>query len=509
MADDDDDSGWGDSAWGDDDDATNADPGDGDDGAGDDDDGEEPPPEEEDDFLATEPRATDVYVFIANPERDTVSKVHAESRSIETIDVGDNPTMVLVSSDYTRAVAFNEGEDTVSIIDVDTNEVTDVEVREDFNFIQMSPDGRWVVAWFNAGLVDATFDIEGVRSLTEVSFVDTLEATVESYSVGFNPKDIKFTADSGRAVVVSDSFFTVAQLNTEPIALSLIDLQMDPLDPPVAAEVEVTPNGLWAFVRYHGLDDILVVSLTDGAVATLDGGAGPSDLDLSPDGMEALVVARDSSELRIFDAIDPLNVPIEILDTPIDSTIGSLVMSPDGERGLLFTTAVLEDRVTFWDVTAGTMTERRLEKPIDAVAISPDGNSALVIHTLADAPEENDLFTDSYALTVIDLNTWLTNPVALANKPTAWTTSNDGRFSLFIMENNRNVGVIDYLTRLVDDVLVPSLPAYIGIMPLETEPEDALGWVSQEHDLGRISFLKPYDLSVQTVTGFELNSDID
>ena len=495
-----------------DDDDYDPEPGDGDgnDGAaGDDDDGEEPPPEDEDDFLATEPRATDVYVFIANPERDTVSKVHAESRSIETIDVGDNPTMVLVSSDYTRAVAFNEGDDTVSIINVDTNAVTEVEVREDFNFIQMSPDGRHVVAWFNAALEDADFDVDGVRSFTEVSFVDTLDGSVESYSVGFNPKNVKFTADSARAVVVSDSYFTVAQLSADPIGLTLIDLQADPLDPPVAAEVEVTPNGLWAFVRYHGVDEITVVGLTDGSIGSLDGGSGPSDLDLSPDGMDCLVVARDSSELRVFDAIDPLNVPVSILPTPIDSTIGSLVLSPDGLRGLLFTTAVLEDRVTFWDVAEGTMIERRLEKPIEAVAISPDGNSALVIHTLADADGENDLFTDSYALTVIDLNTWLTNPVALASKPTSWTTSNDGRYSLFIMENNRNVGVIDYATRLVDDVLVPSLPAYIGIMPLESDPEDALGWVSQQHDLGRISFLKPWDLSLQTVTGFELNSDID
>ena len=486
--------------------------GDDDDMAGDDDDGDgagEPPPEEEDDFLATEPRATDAYVFIANPERDTVSKVHAETRTIETIDVGDDPTMVLVSEDYTRAVAFNQGDDSVSIIDVETNEVVEVDVREDFNFIQMSPSGRHVVAWFNAALVDATFDVEGVRSFTEVSFVDTLDGTVESYSVGFNPTDIKFTGDSSRAVIVSDSFITVAGLNDDPIGLTLIDLGADPVDPPTAAEVEVTPNGLWAFMRYHGVDEILLVGLTDGSLASLDGGSSPTDMDLSPDGSDCLVVARDSSELRVFDTADPINTPVQVLPTPITSTIGSLVMSPDGTRGLLFTTAVLEDRVTLWDVASGTMTERRLEKPIDSVAISPDGNSALIIHTLQDAPDEDDLFTDSWALTVIDLNTWLTNPVALANQPTSWTTSNDGRYSLFIMENNRNVGVIDYATRLVDDVLVPSLPAFIGIMPLESDPEDALGWVSQQHDLGRISFLKPFDLSVQTVTGFELNSDID
>jgi len=478
-----------------------------DDATGDDDD--TPPQEEEDDFLASEPRATDVFVFIANPTRDTVSKVNAQTRAIETIEVGDEPTMVVVSSDYERAVAFNASDDTVTVIDAATNETDELAVREDFNFIQISPDGRWVVAWFNAELVDANFDIDGVRSFTEVSFVDTINLEVQSFSVGFNPKDVRFTADSNTAVVLSDEFITVAHLDESPIGLELLDLGADPINPPVSAEVEVTPSGAFAFIRYVGADSILVVNLATGDLGSIDGGSDPSDMDLSPDGLECLVVSRGSSELRVFDAIDPLGVTPSILPTPPTSTLGSLVVSPDGNKGLLFTTAVPEDRITFWNVATGEMIERRLAKPVEAVAISPDGNSALIIHTLEDAPNEDDFFTNNYALTVVDLNTWLTNPVVLASKPERWTTSNDGRYSLFVMENNRNVGVIDYSTRLVDDILVPSLPVYIGIMPLETDPEDAVGWVSQEHELGRLSFVKPYDLSVQTVTGFELNSEID
>jgi len=500
SSDDDDADPWGDeSSFDDDDDGAS-----GDSGSEDQDE-----PEEEQDFLSTEPRGTDIYVFVANPERDTVSKIDAWTRSIETIEVGDEPTQVLVSSDYLRAVTFNASDDSVSVIDVNTNTVTDLDVREDFNFIQMSPDGRWVAAYFNAGLEGAEFDIDGVRSFTEVSFVDTVEKRVESYSVGFNPKQIQFTAASDRAVIISDSFLTVADLAATPIALELLDLGADPVDPPTAAEVEVTPSGQWAFIRYQGFDTIQAVQLETGQLGDLDGGLNPTDLDLSPDGTQAIVVSRDSSEVRIFDAEDPLGVVPVVLPTPVESTLGSLVLAPSGDLGLLFTTAVLEDRITFWDRSTDTLTTRRLEKPVEAVAISPDGESALIIHTLEDAPGENDIFTNSYALTVVDLSTWLTNPVGLQSRPTRWTTSNDGRYSMFIMENNRNVGVIDYATRLVDDLLVPSQPVHIGMMPLESGPEDALGWVSQEHELGRISFIEPYSLSVETVTGFELNSNID
>ena len=497
----------------DDDDYDEAPYGDDDDAAGDNDgaadDDDTPPPEEEDDFLGTEPRGTDVYVFVANPGRDTVSKIHATTREVETIDVGDGPDQVLVSGDYSRAVTFNAEDDSVSIIDVNTNEVEDLPVREDFNFIVMSPNGRWVVAWFNAAAEEANFDVSGVRSFTEVSFVDTINLEVQSFSVGFNPKAVKFTAPSDRAVVISDTLITVADLTTDGIQLDLLDLDTDPLDPPIAAEVEITPAGQWAFVRYQGIDTLQAVHLVTGELGDLDAGEQPTDLDLTPDGSEAVVVARGSNEVYVFDATDPLGTAPQILPTPAGSTIGSLVLAPDGQTGLLFTTAALEDHITFWDRTTDELQVRAVAKPIDSVAISPDGESALIIHTLEDAPDQNDVFTDHWALTVVDLDTWLSNPVALESKPLRWASSDDGRWTLFAMENNRNVGVIDYSTRLVDDIVVPSQPVFLGMMPSDAGLPEAVGWVSQEHELGRISFVQPEDLTVETVTGFELNSDID
>lgn len=506
--------GGGDRAYDDDDDGYVYDDDDqaGDDDVGDDDAAgadEEPPPENEDDVFTSEPRGTDVYVFIPNPGRDTVSKIHAFERTIETIEVGDEPVQVVVSADFNRAITFNAGSDSVSIIDVVGGGVEEIDVREDFNFIQMSPDGRWVVAWFNAKVEDATFDVEGVRSFTEVSFVDTWNLQVESYSVGFNPTDIQFSADSRRAVLISDTFLTVADLSSEPIALELLDLGADPVDPPTVGEVEVTPAGRYAFVRYLERDAIQVVDLDNGDLGELDGGLSPSDMDLTPGGEQVIVVARASSELRIFDTADPFTATPTILATPATSTLGSLVLSPDGERGLLFSNAVLEDRVTFWDRTTDTLVERALVKPVESVAVSPDGESALIIHTLDDVPDADDVFTHRHAITVVDLNTWLSNPVALQGKPRRWINSDDGQYALFLMDNNRNVGVVDYRTRLVDDVLVPSQPVHVGVMPIEGGPPVPTGWVSQDHELGRISFLELDDLAVQTVTGFELNSDIE
>ena len=42
------------------------------------------PPEEEDNFLALAPAATDSYVFVANPTRDTVTRIAVPGLQVDT-----------------------------------------------------------------------------------------------------------------------------------------------------------------------------------------------------------------------------------------------------------------------------------------------------------------------------------------------------------------------------------------------------------------------------------------
>jgi hypothetical protein len=78
------------------------------------------PPEEESDALRLTPAGTDAYVFVANPDRNTVTRIAVPSLAVLTTDVGDTPTAVQTTSDYAFAVTLNEGDDTLSIIDADT-----------------------------------------------------------------------------------------------------------------------------------------------------------------------------------------------------------------------------------------------------------------------------------------------------------------------------------------------------------------------------------------------------
>ena len=73
--------------------------------------------------------------------------------------------------------------------------------------------------------------------------------------------------------------------------LDLVDLGADPIDPPTAAEVEITPSGQWAFVRYQGLNTIQAVQLQTGQLGELDGGINPTDL--SADTTTAIDLPQD------------------------------------------------------------------------------------------------------------------------------------------------------------------------------------------------------------------------
>ncbi|MBT3224150.1 MAG: hypothetical protein HN348_34210, partial [Proteobacteria bacterium] len=279
-------------------------------------DDDQPGAEKEDDFLALKPAQTDVYVFIANPGRDTVTRVNVLTHAVDTTDVGRDPSMVLTTPDYQTAVVFNRGDDSVTILDANTLDAYEVDVRDNFNNMVMSPDdaGEWVVLWHD---IDAEDDddpaVTGLQSYNEASFVNVLTGDHFPMAVGFNPRAIEFTPDASLAVVVSDEYLALIDLLASDLSPDLVEVAEDPLDPPAAEEVIVSPDGTYAFVRQFGGTDLVVVDLLSHDVERIPVGNTPTDLDLSPDGSTAALVARGDEELWLFDVADPFS-PAQVLD---------------------------------------------------------------------------------------------------------------------------------------------------------------------------------------------------
>lgn len=482
------------------------------DGGGGDGGGEEPPPEEEDAYAALAPASTATYVFVANPDLGTVTRISVPSLAVLTAEVGTKPTVVATTADYSTAVVFNQGSDDLSVVDAETMEVTTVEVRDNYNNMVMSPDGRWVACFHDQAKAEREGDegdSGGTESYNEVSFVDVRTGAHFPTIVGFNPRQILFTADASRAVVVSDAYLVVVDLSGEEPERFPVAISSDTVDPPVAEEVVLDPGGHYAIVRQFGVNELVVVDLDTLIAGQVAVGDSPTDLDVTPDGLEAVAVARGSNELWVYDLSDPYIEPV-IVNLPADELLGSVVMSADNTKGLLFSTASGKSRYAVWDRTAAdptdSVTVRSLEKPVAGMSVSPDGGTLLIFHDKDNGEDvpSSSVFYNEYALTLVSLADFFPNTLRLAGKPGEFAHTADGAAGFLIEEGTPELLALHYSELRHDAIALKSDAVHVGVLP-----DTHLVYASQEHDLGRISFYDYDTEELQTVTGFELNAQID
>ena len=460
--------------------------------------------ETEDPYFKLPPAGTDSYVFVANPDRDTVTRIQVPELLVDTRDVGAMPTQVQTTADYMRAVTLNEGSDDVSIIDAELFTVDTVGIRDNFNAMSLSGDGQWAAAWYNPD-AESSASSGGIQTFNEVSFVNLDTKVHTPMVVGFNPRGIRWSADGTLAVVVSDASLAIIDLTAATLSPQLVPIADDVVDAPAAEEVELSPDSNWAFVRQYGTSEIVLVDLHALTSDLLPVGDNPTDLDLSPDGAEVAVMARDAHELWIFDAVDPLAAP-RIVSTPADTAYGSVLFAGGGGQAVLYTNATRVSKFATWNTTTDIITDHSLVKPVSSMAASPTGGSLLVFHTEDDASDADTTsqFYGEWALTLVDLDDFRQNPILLPNEPSGYSVTTDGKYGFYLLEGFNFLEVLDFETMLPEEIALKSPPVFVG-----TLPETDIAFASQENDLGRISFYTADQGSLDTITGFELNSQID
>jgi DNA-binding beta-propeller fold protein YncE len=468
--------------------------------------GEEPPtgPEEEMEIHALPPATTPRFTFVANSDRSTLTRIAVDTLRVDTTSVGAGPTQVVISPDYTRAVTFNAEASSLSVVDATTLEVEHIDIRPNRNRMVTSPDGRWALCFLDVDLGTAGAT-GGAQSFNEISLVDIDELREWPMVTGENPQEARFSDDSSVVVIVSKSHLTRVDLTEDEPRPVHVELVPDVLDPPSAEEFVLTPDGSAAVVRLFGLDELVHIDLGAMTRTTLEVGDNPTDLDMTPDGTQLVAVARGSNELWIYELDDP-DAPATIMKLPDEITVGSIAFGPGGERAVLYSTASGESAYALWDRATDEFTARELVKPVVAVGINPTGSTALVTHSAQDPSDgdPNSPYAGKPALSLIDLDTLFSTVLSLPAKPTSFAHTADGETGFFIMEDQPYLEVLDFPTLVHEEVELKSMPVFLG-----TLPETRTAFISQDHHLGRISFFDPDEARLQTVTGFELNAEIE
>ena len=483
--------------------------------------------EAEGDFLSLRPATTNTYVFVANPDRNTVTRISVPSLEVMTVEVGVEPSLVETSSDYTRAVTFNKGSNDISIIDAQTLDVTEVTIRDNLNQMRMSPDGNWVICYHDVGADGGGSINGGAVTFNAISIINLQTQEHFEAIVGSYPHDVQFTEDSSLAVVISDDYMASIDLTTESISPKRIAIADDLINPPRAEEVLLDPNGKYALVRQYAVSDLVLVDLeaTEDQVSSVPCGDNPTDMDVSEDGGQVYVVARGASpatdcgelleedptacdqqgELWTYDVSDIEDIVTESISFPTGEIFGQLQLSPDDESGLFYSTQSGQSRMGVWDRNSDEIVVKGLVKPVSKVGLSPTGETTVVFHSKSngDTPSTSQ-FYGSHALSLIDMNDLFSTAYKLVAEPTSFTSTPDGDIGFFIMEGQPYLEMLNYRTLVPSEVRLPSVPVHLGSLP-----DTNIAFVSQEHNLGRISFFDTDEGDLQTITGFELNSAID
>jgi DNA-binding beta-propeller fold protein YncE len=511
------------------------------------------PPEVEVTVNLQLPQASEHYVYAANPEAGTVAVIDAETQAIHTIETAGKPTYLRTLAGADAAIVLNQGRTgqitiapTATVIrtrDDGSSMSKDIEVVSGANAIEVAPDSKHAVVYYNATYATAN---NGSGSFQDVSVLvlsgDGSSDKAINMTVGFRPRALFFSSDGARAFVVTEDGVSVldfAQIEKDGegiarlVTFGNIDLK--------AVDVAITPDGRYALARAEGQPVLHLVELDGDAPrkeldlsmayqgtpppppAEDDAGVPPplpfdvTDLDILPNGKAAVAVLRNQRALLRIPLPEAFDDPTAVHTISVGTeVVGSVTASNDGKTALLYTTAIDFERLTIVDLTTDTALRTvALRKAVQAVAFTPDDKSALITHKRADgdpnqpgiSPDLKLDRSDGYSLLRIASGDVKLQQTASPLGPIAMVPDSTFLFILFRDDPRalREVHRVSLSSFLVDPITpLENPPISIGVAPASHSV-----FINLLHPDGRMTFIDWNDPgAIKTVTGFELNSRI-
>jgi hypothetical protein len=476
-----------------------------------------PPPEQEIESSFRSPVSTGKYVWAANPDSGRVALIDALSYDVKIAEAGFGPTYLAAvtnpaTPDANVAVVLNVKSHDATLFRVGTDgsiSQKTLPTHVGANAWAVSPGGKWAIAWTDASQMENPDPTEGFQDVTVLSLVEGAETSTQ-LSVGYRPSQVAFAANEEHAFAVTEPGISVVALDgIEPAVSALVEVTDNPLEDPASRDVTLTPDGVHALVRHEGSASVSLVSLDTGDRKDITLSGAVTDLDLAEDGLSAVAVVRDQSEVAVLPipgaATDPTSIDTKQIPGEL---FGSVALSSDNSVALLFTNAVPNDHLTILKLAPGTdyLSHRTvaLKAPVKAVFPAEDALHAIVLEEPALGSSKAGAFSIVPTAQLLSPKIVGTdappNAVALEPAPKsehALVTVRD--------DTTKKWGVyqIKLSTLQVDYAPLASPPLATGIVTAAHS-----GYVAQLHPEGRITFVDFVTGKVRTLTGFELGAKV-
>ena len=491
-------------------------------------DGEPPPPEDEQEGNFHVPRASGRFVYSAGENNDSVAVIDSSDLAIDVVEVGRGPTVVVpipgTEAGAGRVAVLNPGSQELAFIHTDDAGRSTVElapVTRGANNIEVTADGRYVVVYHD---VDAPQDVVVAGTTQELAVVETgLGHRTWTMSVGTEPRDVLFSEDAQTIYVVTADGVNVIDLAAldEVGKPPIVPVALDPATDPDTLEVHVSAQRGQALARVDGETWLVVTDLATGVQTVVELAGYPTDLDLAADGSFALLVLPGGSASALVEVDLPPHPDGPRTDYVVGEYVGLAELAADASTVVLYTAQGEASRdapksETSVDprlrVTVGRRVDGRwsdfttiwAEVPVRATGMAPGDATAILVHESSAALNPKA----PWPYTLLDL----TQPVPVKKLQNAevpplsilFTPSGD-RAVILLRDDDRGVQRVDYVD--LNNFLVRAIS--LG------SPPDGAGYVaatdkifvSQDHPLGRITFIEP-DGDIRTITGFELDDGV-
>lgn len=473
------------------------------------------------------PTSSQRFVYVAMTAQGELARIDGETLAVATTPVGAAPRAVATIPGSDGAVALDTANGAATVVRpvVTGGDGTRVlPTLPSLNRIDIDPTGKFAVIWFDLvrALEDGTGSAGSFQDVVVAQLAPGRETSV-ALTVGFRPRAVQFDAAGTRAYAITQDGVSVIDLAdtiahgprfVPPIAVA------EPGVVPGDLEVQVVATGDYAAVRQAGHAGVRVVGLagaTRGQTWDVPLAAPPTDIDLAPDGSRIYAVERDTSTLAILDvpgdALDPSGVDTVDLSP---ATVGSIAVSADGTRAVLYTNATLDPHLTVveLDHPGFPHVTYPLQKAVRAVAIAPDGATAIVLAARAPgdpatAGSIDEMIARSFGYSLVDLATGFAKLQLTPVDPGPLAFAPDGATAYVALDGGdaaaatRAVQIVAARTGIVRTLPLGSPPSSVGVVPGAGQ-----AFVAQRHPLGRMSFVALATGAVRTVTGFDLNSRI-
>lgn len=357
-----------------------------------------------------------------------------------------------------------------------------------------SPNGRMAIGWLDLSSGTAP---RGVVNLTAVQVLDVETGALTAVTVGFAPEHVLYSADSGRAVVLSQSRVAVVDLGITPPKTEVIfPLTLSPDQVVTPIGVSLTPDGRYALIPVVGSSDMYVLDLEAHSInlVSLSGNATAVHVNVPADKTVIVYGGRAAVDLvdHAFFDVQPI-----ALDEPMRHIIDL------GEQVLLWSSTGPRD---LYRLDPGTdasiaLVEYRMQSSPSGVHVAPTGSHAVVFTagsgtgTLAGLP----------GMEIIDLQDerGRSTPYLLESPGVAVAWADEGVRALVLQRNADYIYDLDLLSGGFTELPLPGKPSGLWRVPGGDFA------IAIEGSAGRIAFADASGVETSVAEGFALLGGLD